>query len=566
MNTSSPSITQLTSLPLESPSPSVTPSAVVVTSTIKQLFSQTYSGRSLESMSEDQINGYQVIITLQTQNYGPSGGEPAVTTRCVVNNQELSVSRRILHKLLNLFRRLQQTDSNFEDSLRYLEVDFEMTWTSNHTNVTDPSYVSAFVNYMNSDGGKAVIKDALINLGVAVEEVDNVRLQVQATTPAPSISIAPSITQIPVPTISMQPSIMIIPAPLPTSPNTMSKAVIAIISAVGAIAIIFLAAVIIQRRSQRKTNHVQMMTSVQIPPAHHLSNNYLSHSPSNHSLISEAHSLSSDSLPALNKVATHVIHPTATSIITDLTNNSGGDNVVINPFDDDDILIDDFRWGSVTNDPAEVEVSVLWETHDWLKKQEGSNIEERRLFLMETMNKMLKTVQHDIISDDDATRTIHNCAAMLGLSNVNIAEDIPETALIITGMRKTVTTDDVILSFQEFGDIRHAAVAPKSRGFGLVRFASPKSVQRAMEKFRKEEVVVQDVAVVVRVLSSNMNTIEESEQRGKSITLGTIGPMGNSLGPTQPSSVRHSRDPSSAGSSNSAKSSQRGLPPIPPVN
>ena len=38
---------------------------------------------------------------------------------------------------------------------------------------------------------------------------------------------------------------------------------------------------------------------------------------------------------------------------------------------------------------------------------------------------------------------------------------------------------------------------------GLVRFKTPKSVDRAMRKFLIEEIVVQDVAVQVKVLSPN---------------------------------------------------------------
>jgi len=35
---------------------------------------------------------------------------------------------------------------------------------------------------------------------------------------------------------------------------------------------------------------------------------------------------------------------------------------------------------------------------------------------------------------------------------------------------------------------------------GLVRFISPKSAKRAIDKFEKEEIVVQDVGVMVKIL------------------------------------------------------------------
>lgn len=416
---------------------------------------------------------------------------------------------------------------------------------------------------------------------------------------------------------------------------------IGIVSAVAAIAIIFLAAIIIQRRSAATQRRKKRNASHQYQHNQHDASNMMIMSPSssdqhhhqtaimhqhqhssNHSLLSGGASFSSvDSMSATDQPANndHRQHPTASSITIDISNGSNNSptgmtttegQITINPFDDEQLLsnFDDLRWGVSGNnlncDPAEIEVSVLWETHDWLKKQEGATIEDRRLFLLETMNKMLKTVQHNIISDDDATRAIHNVAAMLGLSNTNISEDIPETSIIITGMRKSVTTTHVIEAFQEFGDITAAAVAPKSRGFGLVRYTSTKCVQRAMEKVRKEEVVVQDVAVVVKVLSSNMNImidqttdttttddnnievqVQQQNVKPKTIALGTIGPATGSstLGPiittqqqlTQSSSsssirlqttTNHSRNPSSNSSSKSGKSSLRsGLPPVAPT-
>lgn len=146
--------------------------------------------------------------------------------------------------------------------------------------------------------------------------------------------------------------------------------------------------------------------------------------------------------------------------------------------------------------------------------------------MQETLNKMVASVRHGIISPEDASRTIHECAAMLRLE---LAEKIPETALIITGMRKAVKADEVIDAFKEFGEIEDAAVSPNARGFGLVRFLSPKSVLRALDKFRKEEIVVQDVAVMIRVLKSDdmlmpmRDTPAQPVSAGTSVTARSMG-------------------------------------------
>ena len=87
----------------------------------------------------------------------------------------------------------------------------------------------------------------------------------------------------------------------------------------------------------------------------------------------------------------------------------------------------------------------------------------RKEFMQKTLNEMVLKVRRGIVSPEDASRTIHGSAAMLGLQ---LAENIPETTLIVTGMRKQVTKEHVCAAFKEFGEIESAAVSSKARGFG----------------------------------------------------------------------------------------------------
>jgi histone H3/H4 len=80
-----------------------------------------------------------------------------------------------------------------------------------------------------------------------------------------------------------------------------------------------------------------------------------------------------------------------------------------------------------------------------------------------TLNRMVTSVRHGILGPDDASRSIHECAALLGLQ---LATEIPVVTLIITGMRKTVDAEDIVDAFSEFGEIADAAVSPNQRGFG----------------------------------------------------------------------------------------------------
>ena len=83
--------------------------------------------------------------------------------------------------------------------------------------------------------------------------------------------------------------------------------------------------------------------------------------------------------------------------------------------------------------------------------------------MQESLNKMVAIVHQGCISPEDASRAIHGCAAMLGLQ---LAENIPETTLIVTGMRKSVTKEDVQEAFKKFGEIENTAVSSNKRGFG----------------------------------------------------------------------------------------------------
>jgi RNA recognition motif-containing protein len=113
---------------------------------------------------------------------------------------------------------------------------------------------------------------------------------------------------------------------------------------------------------------------------------------------------------------------------------------------------------------------------------------------------MVLCVRQNIVGPDDASRMIHESAALLQLQ---LSNDLPVSTVILSGMRKTVNSQDVIEAFRKFGPIEAAAVASKQRGFGIVRFKNKKSVEHVLRKFQIGEIVVQDVAVQVKALAQN---------------------------------------------------------------
>lgn len=167
---------------------------------------------------------------------------------------------------------------------------------------------------------------------------------------------------------------------------------------------------------------------------------------------------------------------------------------------DEEDIVDpaELLWGCQANpSSSEVEASALCEVNDWMKRNDNSSVERKRLFMQDLLNKMLASVRYGVLEAPDASRTIHESAALLGLP---LANELPMTTLILSGMRKTVNAQQLLRALQEFGEIDTAAVASGQRGFAIVRFRNTKSVDRVMRKYRANEIVVMDVAVQIRVL------------------------------------------------------------------
>lgn len=161
----------------------------------------------------------------------------------------------------------------------------------------------------------------------------------------------------------------------------------------------------------------------------------------------------------------------------------------------------ELRWNCDKNcSGIDIEATALYEVCDWVKRNEAAPPERRRAFMEDLLNKMVASVKNGILNADDGSRTIHEAAAILGL---NMAEALPMTTLIISGMRKTARVEDLTRALREFGDVDVAAVASGFRGFGIVRFRRPKSVERAMRRYNTGEIVIQDVAVQMKILKAN---------------------------------------------------------------
>jgi len=161
----------------------------------------------------------------------------------------------------------------------------------------------------------------------------------------------------------------------------------------------------------------------------------------------------------------------------------------------------DLPWGA--DDSGSIEASCLFETYDWLKRNEESPLDTRNEFFQEVINGVVITVLFGLMHPLEAAQLAHGVATVIGLP---LLKELPKKTLVITGMRKTTDVDRgqhvILAAFERFGPIEQAAISPNNRGFGFVRFSKPKSVQRALEKYRVAEIEIQNVSVSIKTLEN----------------------------------------------------------------
>lgn len=156
-------------------------------------------------------------------------------------------------------------------------------------------------------------------------------------------------------------------------------------------------------------------------------------------------------------------------------------------------------WGCGLNATgAEIEASALCEVYEWMKRQENATLDEKRAFMQDILNRMVSSVRFGVLPAEDASRTIHESAALLGLQ---LAHQLPMTTLIISGMRKGSEASHLMAVLKDFGEMDAVAVASGQRGFAIVRYRNSKAVDRVMLQYRSGEIVIQDVAVQMKALT-----------------------------------------------------------------
>lgn len=184
-------------------------------SMITEDFRQSYfGGNDLNTMTPEQITGYQVMMKLNTKAYGFYGGEPIVKTDCLVLEQIsfdlIRVRRRNrgLRRSSNdrwfvgkylwpwIFSGKAKTPRSNTMSRKLeekeLRVSFRMTWSSVQQSLTNLDYVYAFQRYINSEAGVNDTLKHMTNLGIPVTSVEPVTILTLPIAPTNAPSPAPS--------------------------------------------------------------------------------------------------------------------------------------------------------------------------------------------------------------------------------------------------------------------------------------------------------------------------------------------------------------------------------------
>eukprot|EP00934_Nitzschia_sp_Nitz4_P005545 Nitzschia sp. Nitz4//scaffold12_size214221//17281//19367//NITZ4_001477-RA/size214221-augustus-gene-0.20-mRNA-1//-1//CDS//3329534951//5535//frame0 len=548
---------------LPTPSPTIQPTLTTLSSATAR-FRQVFLVENGRVFTDVETTLFQGLYASYTSSFvSPPSDVARSESRCTVISQKVNEPGEEERRLDSdcHVRRLQLNTS--------IEVVYSMNYESLYTNVTN--WTLLFQSYVNANPVQVAAQMQLLGLNVseansAVRIILRPQPSVAPTiTPSPSTQ-APTVTGMPSSTPSKAPTVKPTdpptltptlpptppptPAPRKSSPNSTTIIVVSILVA-GIIVLIGLLFYYRQRKMSRELEFQANAVGVSRKAfddkkpgyEYNMSSAAQSHTSayhksmglnsgavdpseslvSNQSLLSAGNSMggeSGDEMDATQNLADEFDQykdQNLEKMRTDVEGTlSGFDGMMSQALtraliDDDEANFDptELYWGGAGQlRSAEVEANVLFEVTDWLKRKETRSEDERRLFMQDTLNRMVTSVRHELLKPDEASRAIHECAALLGLK---LAAEIPVATLMISGMRKTVSADDMLSAFIEFGEITDAAVASNQRGFGILRFKSKKSVELAMDRYRNAEIVVQDVAVQVRVLRAGLGNTSAND-------------------------------------------------------
>ena len=165
-----------------------------------------------------------------------------------------------------------------------------------------------------------------------------------------------------------------------------------------------------------------------------------------------------------------------------------------------------------------IEATCYHETFVYVKQrgrddENGEPGVSETAYVQDKLNYLVALVRHRALQAEDAARIIHGVGCLLPNLCRTVSEP-PAATVLVYGMRRNVAVQSLCDAFVVFGAVKSCNVADGGKGFGFVRFVSHSGVDRAMRRFERDEILVDDVAVVVQPLGNDGGSYNGSYSSG----------------------------------------------------
>lgn len=136
-----------------------------------------------------------------------------------------------------------------------------------------------------------------------------------------------------------------------------------------------------------------------------------------------------------------------------------------------------------------VSEAFVWKTHH-MNQAALKHCEDQAMNVLEIkMKDVFVCVRNKHLSSGDAARLLLSVAAVLGL-HFALPESVPTNCIILNGLKKGTTSDDVCNVLSQFGKVDEAAVSAVFSEVGFCRFENCASVARALKASKHSWLIV----------------------------------------------------------------------------
>lgn len=158
---------------------------------------------------------------------------------------------------------------------------------------------------------------------------------------------------------------------------------------------------------------------------------------------------------------------------------------------------------SIVTDPYQVEADYVWEARAWLKSSgQLPDMEDLALqFLQKRIDDIILRIRNEELSSNEAARIVLSVAAVLGVA---FATDIVHDTIMLDGLEKGTTKEELHLALSEYGEVEATSIARGSCAFGLCRFFHVYSTAQVMDAANTVSSVIGSAKPEIMMLRGNL--------------------------------------------------------------